>query len=286
MTTAAATSAPDRSTFPDPGVRAAFRSELLKLRSIPSIGIMLAVAVALVALLSLLNAQDQSHAGVTYVPVGPGAAGSQDQTATAAQVDPTGTVLSGNVLGAALFAAFGALAGALEYSSGMIRISLAAVPRRTRFFLCKAAAIAATAAAAAAVCTLACFLIGESFFSAEPQAKAGLTSPGVPMHLVGAVVCLVGWTMMGFAFGMLLRSTALGVTMSFVLYIATPLLAEFIYPNLANQDTPTQTGEALWMYHSPLNPQIAPFGTALAVFLAYVIVLVAAAFARVRYTDA
>jgi ABC-2 type transport system permease protein len=284
MTTA--TSALDRSTFPDPGARAAFRSELLKLRSIPSVGIMLAVAVALVALLSLLNARDQSHAGVTYVPVGPGAAGSQDVTATAAQVDPTGTVLSGDVLGAPLFAAFGAIAGALEYSSGLIRISLASVPRRTRFFLCKAAAVAATAVAVAAVCTLACFLIGESFFSGQPHASAGLSSPGVPVHLAGAVVCLAGWSMIGFAFGMLLRSTALGVTMSFVFYIATPLLAEFIDPNLANKVTPTQTGQALWMYHSPLNPEIAPFGTALAVFLAYVVVLVAAAFARVRYTDA
>ena len=118
MTAATATAAPDQHTFPDPGARAAFRSELLKLRSIPSIGIMLAVAVGLVALLSLLSARDQSHAGLTYVPVGPGAAGGQPETATAAQVDPTGTVLSGDVLGAPLFAAFGAIAGALEYSSG------------------------------------------------------------------------------------------------------------------------------------------------------------------------
>jgi len=284
MTTA--TAPPDRHTLPDPGTRAAFRSELLKLRSVPSVGIMLVVAVALAALLSLLNAQEQSHAGGTYAPGGQGTDGSLNTMVLAARLDPTGTVLSGTVVGAMLFAAFGAIAGALEYTSGMIRISLAAVPRRTRFFLCKAAAVATTAATAAAACTLACFLIGEAFFSGQPQASAGLTSPGVPMHLAGAVVCLVGWTMIGFAFGMLLRSTALGVTMCFVLYIAAPLVAEIIDPNVANEVTPTQTGQALWMYHSQLNPDIAPFGLALAVFLAYVVVLAAAAYLRVGHTDA
>jgi ABC-2 type transport system permease protein len=274
------------STLPDPGARAAFGSELLKLRSIPSIGIMLAVAVGLSALLSLLNAHDQSLVGPSFVPPGPGAVGTQNATVYAARVDPTGTLLSGYIVGAALFAAFGAIAGALEYSSGMIRISLAAVPRRARFFVSKASAVAATAFVAAAVCTLACFLVGESFFSGQPQVSQGLGSPGVPLHLAGAVVCLVGWTMIGFAFGMLLRSTALGVTMSLALYIAAPLVAESVVPSLSNKVTPIQTGQALWTYPSVLNPGVAPFGIALAVFLAYVIVLLAAAFTYIGLADA
>ncbi len=283
MTTA--TVMPDRHTLPDPGVRAAFRSEVLKLRSIPSVAFMLAVAIALSAPLSLFHAHGQSLVGPIDAPTGPDV-GASGVKVFAARVDPTGTMLSGYVVGAALFAAFGAIAGALEYSSGMIRISLTAVPRRTRFFLCKAAAVATVATTAAASCTLACFLIGESYFRGQPQASSGLTSRGVPMHLVGAVACLVGWAMIGFAFGMLLRSTALGVTISFAFYIATPLLAETIDPTRAADATPVQTGQALWMYHSVLNPEIAPFGIAVAVFLAYVVALLAAAFARVSLTDA
>ena len=284
MTTA--TAIPDQHTLSDPGVRAAFRAELLKLRSVPSVAVMLAVAIALCAPLSLLHAHGQALVGAIDAPNGPDAVAASGLKVFAARVDPTGTMLSGYILGAALFAAFGSIAGALEYSSGMIRISLAAVPRRTRFFLCKAAAVATVATAAAVVCTLACFLVGESYFRGQPQASAGLTSPGVPVHLAGAVLCLVGWAMIGFAFGMLLRSTALGVTISFALYIAAPLLADTIDPTRANEATPTQTAEALWTYHSVLNPQIPPFGIALAVFLAYVVVLLAGAFARVSLTDA
>lgn len=284
MTTAIAAPAP--SALPDPGARAAFRSELMKLRSIPSIPVMLAAAVALAAVLNLLHAHDQSLVGATYAPTGLDGVGNPNEKVFAARVDPTGTMLSGYVVVAALFAAFGAIAGALEYSSGMIRISLAAVPRRTRFFTCKAAAVATTAAIAAAICTLACFLLGEAFFSDQPQASAGLGSPGVPVHLLGAIVCLTGWAMIGFAFGTLLRSTALGVTMSLALYIATPLAAETIDPTRASKVTPTQTGEALWTYHSALNPEIAPLGLAFVVFLGYVLVLLAAAFARIGLADA
>lgn len=277
------TAAPDRSGLANPGARAAYRSELLKLRSITSVGVMLAVAVALAAMINLLYAHDESNVGGSYLGNGFGA---PTQTVYAARLNPTGTLLVGYVLGAPLFAAFGAIAGALEYSSGLIRISLVATPRRTRFFLSKAAAVATTAVAAAAVCTLACFLIGASFFSGQPQDSIGLTSPGVPLHLVGAVVCLAGWALIGFAFGMLLRSTALGVTLSFVLYIAGPWLAENVDPDQANVVTPTQSGQALWIYHSALNPDIASFWAGLAVFLVYVAVFLAAAFARVRFSDA
>ncbi len=282
--TAANSAAPDRSGLPSPGVGTAFRSELLKLRSVRSVGVMLVVAVAFIAAISLLYAHEQSFQGASYVSSGQN--GSPNQSVFAVQVNPTGTLLTGNILGAALFAAFGAIAGALEYSSGMIRISLIAMPRRTRFLLCKGAAVATTAVAAAAGCTLACFLIGRSFFGSEVRATVGLTSPGVPLHLAGAVLCLAGWAMIGFAFAMLLRSTALGVTVSLALYIAGPLLAEGIDPDGANNVTPTQAGQALWIYHNPLNPDIAPFGLGLAVFLGYVLVFLAAAFARVRYTDA
>lgn len=284
MTTASAQPGPR--TLPDPGARAALRGELLKLRSVPSAGVMLAVAIALCVPLSLLHAHGQALVGAIDAPAGPGAAGASPAKVFAARVDPTGTMLSGYIAGAALFAAFGSIAGALEYSSGMIRISLAVVPRRTRFFLCKAAAVAAVAGAAAGACTLGCFLIGESFFRGRPRLSAGLTSPGVPMHLAGAVVCLTGWAMIGFAFGMLLRSTALGVSLSFAFYIAAPLVADTIDPTRANVITPAQTGEALWTYHSVLNPQIAPFPLALTVFLAYTVALLAAAFARVSLADA
>ena len=280
-----ATAVSDRSGRPNPGARAAYRSELLKLRSVKSIGVMLGVAVALAATFSLFESHDQSLVGLSYAASVNGV-GNPNQPIYAARVDPTGTLLAGYVLSPAMFAAFGAIAGALEYSSGMIRISLVALPRRARFFLCKAAAVATTAVVAGAVCTLACFLIGESFFAGQAQDAIGLTSPGVPMHLAGAVLCVAGWAMIGFAFGMLTRSTALGVTISFVLYIFGPALAEYIDPNGANDVTPSQAGQALWVYHNPLNPDIAPFGIGLVVFLAYVAVFLAAAFARVRYTDA
>jgi ABC-type transport system involved in multi-copper enzyme maturation permease subunit len=284
MTTA--TAAPNRSDRMEPGTRAAYSSELLKLRSIVSVGVMLAVAVVLTAAISLYNSDNQSVVGQTYIPAGQGGIGGTGQTIFPAHVNPTGTALSGYILGAALFAAFGAIAGALEYSSGLIRISLIATPNRSRFFLCKAAAVATTAMAAAAACTLACFLIGEYFFRGQAEDSIGLTSPGVPLHLAGAVVCLVGWAMIGFAFGMLLRSSALGVTVSLALYIAGPLVAEYIDPDRANNVTPTQAGQALWIYRNPLNPDIAPFGLGLAVFLVYVAVFLAAAFARIRLADA
>lgn len=284
MTTASAV--PGRSDLPRPGAGAAYRSELLKLRSVTSVGVMLAVAVALTAAISLYNADNQSAVGRSYGSAGQDGFAGPGQGFYPAQVNPTGTLLIGCVLGAALFAAFGAVAGALEYPSGMIRISLVATPRRTRFFLCKLAAVATAAVAAAAVCTLVCFVVGESFLSGQANDAVGLTSPGVPLHLAGAVVCLAGWAVIGFAFGILLHSTALAVTLSFVIYVAGPFVAERFDPNQANNVTPTQAGQALWIYHNPLNPNIAPFGLGLAVFLTYIAVFLAAAYARIRLSDA
>ncbi len=78
----------------------------------------------------------------------------------------------------------------------------------------------------------------------------------------------------------------LGVTFCLALYIATPLLAETFDPSRANRETAVQTGQALWMYHSVVSPQMAPYGTALAVFLAYVAVFVGGALTRFAVADA
>jgi ABC-2 type transport system permease protein len=129
--------------------------------------------------------------------------------------DPTQQALTGLIVAGLTGGVFGALLITAEYSSGTIRTTLAATPRR-RIVL--AAKISVTAAATVVFCELlsfVAFFLGEAILSGGGAPSASLSSPGAlrAVFLTGLFIALLA--LMSFGFGLICRSTA-GAIAAFV----------------------------------------------------------------------
>lgn len=125
--------------------------------------------------------------------------------------DLTNNALAGVVPGLLLAGVLGVLTMTGEYTSGMIRATLAAVPRRPRLLAAKAAVFAAVMLATGEAATF------ISFFAGGLALQHGITPPtlGQPgvlraVVLSGTSFCLVG--LLGLGLGAIIRNTAVAVT--------------------------------------------------------------------------
>ncbi|MFB4312336.1 ABC transporter permease [Actinomadura sp. GTD37] len=118
----------------------------------------------------------------------------------------------------------GVLSVASEYRTGMIRTSLAAVPRRGALLLAKGAVVGAVALAAGEAVTVGAFLgtrlvVGDRPFP-DQQASVAHELPG--FVLAGTVVPV--FALLGLALGVLLRSTAGALVSVVFVWHVLPLL--------------------------------------------------------------
>ena len=200
MTTLAPGTARDRVRFPQ-----AARMEWIKLRSLRSTWWVLALTVA----------------GAIGIAV---AVGVNTEDAAA---DLTNNALAGISLGLLLVGVLGVLAMTGEYSSGMIRATLAAVPNRPLVLAAKAGVFGAIALAAGEAAAFVAFFAGGAALPAAVPAPT-LGQPGVLRAVVlgGAGYCLIG--LLGVGLGAVIRHTpaAIAVLVGGV-YVLAQLLAGF-----------------------------------------------------------
>ncbi len=102
--------------------------------------------------------------------------------------------LAGTVLGQVLVGFLGVLTMTSEYSSGMIRATLAAVPNRKLVLAAKAAVFGAVAFAVAEAVCFVTFLASQAALPGSPVPRAALADPGVArtVALSGAYLALSG----------------------------------------------------------------------------------------------
>ena len=131
----------------------------------------------------------------------------QMSTADRASFDPTHDTFIGLVLGQLLLGTLGVLAITTEFSSGMIRATFAAVPRRPLVLAAKAAVLGAIALAAGELSAFAAFLADQVVLKA-PAPHAALGQPGVLRAVLraGAYPALIA--LIGLGLGALIRHTA------------------------------------------------------------------------------
>lgn len=198
--------------------------------------------------------------------------------------DPLGGALTG--VSAASFAvmALGVLAVTSEYATGTVKPSFAAVPRRSRLVLGKAAAVGVTVGVLASFAQLTTFLIAQAI-TATADIPLSLLAPGVARTLAGSALYLTGIALLGVAFGWLLRNTTGALA---------ALIGVLVIPSLIVLLLPASIGAAVAPY-LPGNAgtaimQLEPGGLlspapAVAVFLGYVTVALIAAVLAVRGRD-
>jgi ABC-2 type transport system permease protein len=184
MTTTAITTSGDRYRFPQVA-----RMEWIKLRSLRSTWWVLAATVA----------------GAVGIAV---AVGLNTENAAG---DLTNNALAGIALGLLLAGVLGVLAMTGEYSSGMIRATLAAVPNRPLVLAAKAAVFGALALAVGEAAGFIAFFAGAAALPDRIPAPT-LGQPGVLRAVVlsGAGYCLIG--LIGLGLGAIIRHTPAAIT--------------------------------------------------------------------------
>lgn len=136
----------------------ALRAEWTKLRTLTSTGWLLIGTVALTI------SGSAAVAAATHVTATAGADGIQD---------PTKLSLTGIYLGQTVLAVLAVLAISEEYGTGMIRLTLSAIPHRLVLLAAKATNVAALALVAGVLAVAGCLLVGRLMLPAD-----GLT----PLH--------------------------------------------------------------------------------------------------------
>ncbi|MGW0324772.1 hypothetical protein [Nocardia sp. NPDC003183] len=130
----------------------------------------------------------------------------------------------------------GVLLMAGEYSTGMIRATLAAVPKRLPMLWAKAVAFGGVAFAIGIGITVLAFLVAQPFLPAA--LSANLTDSGVFGSLVGASFYLAVIATLGVGIGALVRSTpaAIGILVGALLVV--PGLIGLLPTSIADAVTP------------------------------------------------
>ena len=198
-------------------------------------------------------------------------------------------LLGGTGLAILVVGALGALVGAREHASGMVRTTLAAVPDRPRVLLAKAAALTALLVPAATLGLALSAVVGSAYLRSTGIPTLALTDPLALRALAGSVVYLVGVGLIGMAVGVLLRTVAGAVaTVMGVVLLLPQILSVLLPQSWAHllELLPSAAGQAITSI-SPLGADstLSP-GAGLATFLAWVVAALAAAALVLTHRDA
>ena len=194
---------------PGYGLRSAARMEWLKLRSVRSTAwVLLVFAAGLIGLAVLVMAHQH------WATMSP---------ADRASFDPTENSFAGLAIGQLAFGVLGALVITTEFSSGMIRATLAAAPSRRLVLAAKAAVLGAVTLAAGEVTAFAAFAAGQAVLQA-PAPHATLGQPGVlrAVLMAGAYPALIALIALGL--GAIIRNTAAAISAVVGMLFVLPLI--------------------------------------------------------------
>jgi ABC-2 type transport system permease protein len=220
-------------------------SEWIKFRTLRStwwsIGAALLVSVGLGILFAALRGNDiQTHGG--FEP---------DQTALS---------LRGFYLAQLAVGVLGVLFVTGEYSTGMIRATLSAIPQRTRVWAAKITVFAGVIFLITLVAAFIAFLGGQAVLSAYhfhglfliapngqvtvtqspthvQQLGVSLSYPGAVRAVFGAALFMVGVGLLGIGLGFAVRNTGGAIASLFGLLLVLPLLAEALPSSLQQHVT-------------------------------------------------
>lgn len=189
--------------FPD-----IFRSEFCKLRSVRSTSWALIAAVAFnVGLAALLAIVLPEHLTRNF--------------------DATRVSLGGLHLSQIAIGVLGVLAITSEYDTGMIRVSLSAVPRRRVLLATKAIVFAATSLAVGSVASFAAYFVFQVLLD-DDSLRSSLGDPSVLRAVIGGGLYLTVLGLFGLGLGAILRSSAGAIAALFGLLFVPRLLLELL----------------------------------------------------------
>ncbi|HET9895715.1 MAG TPA: ABC transporter permease subunit [Streptosporangiaceae bacterium] len=225
--------------LPHPPGRAGFtgavRSEFTKIRSVRStywtLFSLLVVCVGIGALFSWGQTQrflSLEHGSKLRGTIRPDQI-PQVVASVSAQIRSEAVAISlfGLLFGQLVIVVLGSLAITSEYSTGMIRTSLATMPRRGTVFAAKGVVFGLVALVTGLVTSFLSFFAGQAILSSQ-HLSAGLGQPGVLRSVIGGGLFLAVCGVLAFGIGTMLRHTAGAITAGVGLLFVLLILSNFL----------------------------------------------------------
>lgn len=179
--------------------------------------------------------------------------------------DPTAHSLRGLFLAQLAIGVLGVLVISSEYVTGLIRITLTAVPQRRTVLAAKAIVFGAVSLVVSMVSVFVAFLVGQAILDGK-HLGVSLADPHVLRAVLGAGAYLTIVGLLGLGIATIVRRTAGAITTLVGLVLVFPLLAQAL-PSPWNHDIakylPSQLGAALFSVRP--DPNLLSPGTALGV---------------------
>jgi len=214
-------------------VRQALHAEWTKLRTVAGPGWLLLAAIVATAVVGALAANAISCPG------------------GGCQIDPAKSSLTGIYLGQAIVAILATVAISGEYSTGMIRLTLTATPRRWRVLSAKAILVGTATLVSGAVAVLASVLAGRLLLDghgidpAHGYATLSLANGSVLRAAAGSVLYLTLIALLSLGIATAIRDSAVSIGVVLGLLYLFPIIAQAV-------------GDADWKRHlDQISPMTA-----------------------------
>jgi len=204
-----------------------------------------------------------------------------------ASFNPITTSLNGIMFAVVAFGVLGVLVMSGEYSTGMIRSSLTAVPRRLPVLWGKLAVFAGTIFTVSLVASFISFYLGQALLSSH-HLNVAITAPGALRSVIGAALYVTVAGMIGVTLGALFRNTAAGIATFAAVFFVIPPLAGLLPASISNHLNPylpSNAGGAIWGGAANVHNALSPW-TGFAFLCGYAAVLIGAGAWRLRRSDA
>ena len=235
------------------GVLEALHAEWTKLRTVSG------PAWLLLGLVALTAGVSAAADGATHCPAG-----------LSCPVDPTKLSLTGIQFGQAVVAILAVLTICNEYSTGLIRITFTAMPRRLLVYTAKAAIIAAVVLAAGTVAVLGSVLAGHLILPGHGFTASGGFHPvwlsyGPTLRAAtGSVLYLALIALLSLGVAALVRDSAVSIGAVLAILYLFPIILAFVtdpaWQHRLERWTPTSAGLTIQATTGLRNLAISPWG--------------------------
>jgi len=252
------------------------RAEWTKLRTLPSTGWLLVAVVAVTVAVSAVVAS------VLHVNSG-------------SPQDPTKLSLAGVQIGQALIAVLAVLAVSEEYGTGMIRVTLTAIPRRITLLAAKAADLAGLTLLVGLIAVAGCLIVGRLILPgagidpAHGYALISLSHGPTLRAAAGSVLYLVLIGLLSLGVATAIRDTAASVGAVFGLLYLPPIAAQLAtdptWRRHLEQIAPMTAGLAIQATTNLRSQSVAPWA-GLGVLAAWAVVALLVGGVLLRLRDA
>jgi ABC-2 type transport system permease protein len=191
---------------------------------------------------------------------------------------PLDIALAGVNVAQLAIAVLGVLVITGEYSTGMIRSTFLAVPKRLPVLWAKLGVYAVVSFVLIAPCVLAAFFASQAILDRHHILQISFTAPGVARSVIGGAVYVMLVGIFALAIGAIVRNTAGGIAAFAGIFFVLPPLMNVLptsWNNAVSQYLPSEAGRQLFsLHHSAHSLDPAPGGL---LFVGYCAIAVAIA---------